>query len=92
MLKDGKLWIAKNENPQYLHPKMANRHGLIAGATYTCRVVLADGTEDETCPFVPQINPQPQAAPAASKMLQNSRIYIIRGEQHYTIEGLKMKN
>ena len=66
--------------------------GLIAGATYTCRVVLADGTEDETCPFVPQINPQPKAAPAASKMLQNSRIYIIRGEQHYTIEGLKMKN
>ncbi|MDD6035026.1 MAG: DUF853 family protein [Lachnospiraceae bacterium] len=39
MVKDGKLWIAKNENPQYLFPKMANRHGLIAGATGTGKTI-----------------------------------------------------
>ncbi len=39
MVKDGKLWIAKNENPQYLYPKMANRHGLIAGATGTGKTI-----------------------------------------------------
>lgn len=39
MIKDGKLWIAKNETPQLLHPKMANRHGLIAGATGTGKTI-----------------------------------------------------
>ena len=35
MLRDGKLLIAKGENEMFLYPKMANRHGLIAGATGT---------------------------------------------------------
>ena len=35
MYTDGKLLIAKGEKPLYLLPKMANRHGLIAGATGT---------------------------------------------------------
>jgi type IV secretory pathway VirB4 component len=33
------LWIAKGENPVYLLPSMANRHGLIAGATGTGKTV-----------------------------------------------------
>ena len=33
------LWIATSEEPIYLVPKMANRHGLIAGATGTGKTV-----------------------------------------------------
>lgn len=39
MVENGKLFIAKNENPVFLYPKMANRHGLIAGATGTGKTV-----------------------------------------------------
>ncbi|MBR2407859.1 MAG: DUF853 family protein [Lachnospiraceae bacterium] len=39
MVKDGKIWIAKNDTPQFLFPKMGNRHGLIAGATGTGKTV-----------------------------------------------------
>lgn len=35
MFIDEKIWIAKGDQPVYLLPKMANRHGLIAGATGT---------------------------------------------------------
>ena len=37
--QDGKLWIATGETPIYLNPRMANRHGLIAGATGTGKTV-----------------------------------------------------
>ena len=37
--QDGKLWIATGETPIYLDPRMANRHGLIAGATGTGKTV-----------------------------------------------------
>ena len=35
MLRDNKIWVANTENGEnvFLLPKMANRHGLIAGAT-----------------------------------------------------------
>lgn len=39
MVKDGKIWIAKNDNLQFLYPKMGNRHGLIAGATGTGKTI-----------------------------------------------------
>jgi len=41
MIRDGKIWMANNENgePVYLLPKMANRHGLIAGATGTGKTI-----------------------------------------------------
>ena len=37
MLKDGKIWIAQNDQGEniFILPKMANRHGLVAGATGT---------------------------------------------------------
>ena len=56
MLKDGKIWIANTENgePMYLLPKMANRHGLIAGATGTGKTVtlkvLAESFSDMGVP------------------------------------------
>ncbi len=41
MYKEGKLLIGKNAAGEgvYLNPKMANRHGLIAGATGTGKTV-----------------------------------------------------
>ena len=30
-----KIWLATSDHPIYLEPGMANRHGLIAGATGT---------------------------------------------------------
>ncbi|MGN1083855.1 MAG: helicase HerA-like domain-containing protein, partial [Lachnospiraceae bacterium] len=39
MVKDGKIWMSQNETPQFLYPKMANRHGLIAGATGTGKTI-----------------------------------------------------
>ena len=48
MLHDGKIWVGSCANgPVYLLPHMANRHGLIAGATGTGKTVslkvLAEG-------------------------------------------------
>ena len=39
MYKDGKLLIAQGKESVYLSPNMANRHGLIAGATGTGKTV-----------------------------------------------------
>lgn len=42
MVKDGKIWLAQNlsdGSDLYLLPQMANRHGLIAGATGTGKTV-----------------------------------------------------
>ena len=40
MLTDNKIWMAQSENKNlYLLPKMANRHGIIAGATGTGKTV-----------------------------------------------------
>lgn len=56
MLRDGKIWIANNINnePVYLNPSMANRHGLIAGATGTGKTitlkVLAESFSDMGVP------------------------------------------
>lgn len=54
MLKDGKIWIGVSKNMAedrgFLLPSMANRHGLIAGATGTGKTVtlkvLAEGFSD----------------------------------------------
>ena len=54
MLQDNKILIGKGENPVYLLPSMANRHGLIAGATGTGKTVtmkvLAEGFSDMGVP------------------------------------------
>ena len=39
MYYDNKAWIGTGEYKAYLLPKMANRHGLIAGATGTGKTV-----------------------------------------------------
>ena len=49
-----KIWIATSEKPIYLNPGMANRHGLIAGATGTGKTVtlkvLAESFSDMGVP------------------------------------------
>ena len=49
-----KVWIATGETPVYLEPSMANRHGLIAGATGTGKTVtlkvLAESFSDMGVP------------------------------------------
>jgi DNA helicase HerA-like ATPase len=39
MLFEQKLWIGKNENKIFLLPNMANRHGLVSGATGTGKTI-----------------------------------------------------
>ena len=54
MLQDGKILVGKGENQVFLLPGMANRHGLIAGATGTGKTVtlkvLAEGFSDMGVP------------------------------------------
>ncbi len=56
MYKDGKVWVANTESGEnvFLLPKMANRHGLIAGATGTGKTitlkVLAESFSDMGVP------------------------------------------
>ncbi len=39
MLKNGKIWFAQSDKDIFLLPSMANRHGLIAGATGTGKTI-----------------------------------------------------
>ncbi|MBQ3484925.1 MAG: DUF853 family protein [Clostridia bacterium] len=54
MLYEGKIWVGTGENPVFLLPQMANRHGLIAGATGTGKTVslkvLAEGFSEMGVP------------------------------------------
>ncbi len=55
MFKDGKIWIGKNDEKDiYIYPQMANRHGLIAGATGTGKTttlkVMAESFSDAGVP------------------------------------------
>ena len=55
MFYDGKIWIGKSDSGnEWILPKMANRHGLIAGATGTGKTitlkVLAESFSDAGVP------------------------------------------
>lgn len=54
MYSDKKIWIGQADNKIFLHPSMANRHGLIAGATGTGKTitlkVLAESFSDMGVP------------------------------------------
>ncbi|MBR3271586.1 MAG: DUF853 family protein, partial [Clostridia bacterium] len=38
-MENGKILVGKGENKAYILPSMANRHGLIAGATGTGKTI-----------------------------------------------------
>ena len=49
-LKDShKIWLANGEIPVYLEPSMANRHGIIAGATGTGKTVTLKVLAESFC-------------------------------------------
>ncbi|WP_230532998.1 helicase HerA-like domain-containing protein [Microvirga roseola] len=54
MLEDGKIFIGKSTKPEYLDLRLANRHGLITGATGTGKTVslqvLAEGFSNAGIP------------------------------------------
>ncbi|MEO0671920.1 MAG: helicase HerA-like domain-containing protein [Pseudomonadota bacterium] len=54
MLQDGKIFVGKSTKPEYLDLSLANRHGLITGATGTGKTVtmqvLAEGFADAGVP------------------------------------------
>lgn len=54
MFYEGKIWVGTGEHPVCLLPQMANRHGLIAGATGTGKTVslkiLAEGFSEMGVP------------------------------------------
>jgi DNA helicase HerA-like ATPase len=54
MLTDGKIFVGKSTKPEYLDLRLANRHGLITGATGTGKTVslqvLAEGFSDAGVP------------------------------------------
>ncbi len=54
MLEDGKIFIGKSTKPEYLDLRLANRHGLITGATGTGKTVslqvLAEGFSNAGVP------------------------------------------
>jgi hypothetical protein len=54
MLEDGKIFIGKSTKPEYLDLRLANRHGLVTGATGTGKTVslqvLAEGFSNAGVP------------------------------------------
>jgi hypothetical protein len=54
MLEDGKIFIGKGTKPEYLDLRLANRHGLVTGATGTGKTVslqvLAEGFSNAGVP------------------------------------------
>ncbi len=54
MEQDGKIFVGKSTKPEYLELKLANRHGLVTGATGTGKTVtlqvLAEGFSDAGVP------------------------------------------
>src|SRR6187200_887543 len=54
MLEDGKILIGKSAKPEYLTLRLANRHGLVTGATGTGKTVtlqvLAEGFSNAGVP------------------------------------------
>ena len=56
MIRDGKIWVANTDGGEqlYMLPNMANRHGLVAGATGTGKTVtlkvLAESFSDMGVP------------------------------------------
>lgn len=83
MFADNKIWIGKSDKRVYLEPKMANRHGLVAGATGTGKTitlkVLSESFSDMGVPvFIADIKGDLASIAIASTDNENMRERIGR--------------
>lgn len=93
MYTDKKIWIAQSDKNLYLLPNMANRHGLIAGATGTGKTVtmkvLAESFSDMGVPvFMADIKGDVSGMCCPGVDSQNMRDRIER----FGIEGFRYKS
>lgn len=93
MYKDNKIWIARSDKNLFLLPKMANRHGLIAGATGTGKTitmkVLAESFSDMGVPvFFSDVKGDLSGMAAAGKDTEDMQKRIAR----FGIEGWEYKS
>ena len=49
MYTENKIWMAQSDKRLYLLPSMANRHGLIAGATGTGKTITMKVMAEQRC-------------------------------------------
>ena len=92
MLKDGKIWVASSfEGTElYILPKMANRHGLIAGATGTGKTitmkVMAESFSDLGVPvFFSDVKGD------LTGMLEPGTGMDVRAKEKFGIDGFQQK-
>ncbi len=93
MYKDGKIWIAQSDKNIFLLPKMANRHGLIAGATGTGKTitmkVLAESFSDMGVPvFFSDVKGDLSGMTTPGKDTEDMQNRIVR----FGIEGWEYKS
>lgn len=63
--------------------------GLDLTATYQVRIISSDGTETLSCEFMPSEYTPKQAASGPVKVLRNSNLYILVGDNEYNAQGIK---
>ncbi len=92
MLQDGKIFVGKSVKPEYLDLKLANRHGLITGATGTGKTVtlqvLAEGFSDAGVPvFASDIKGDLSGIAAKGE----PKDFILKRVQEIGLEGYENK-
>ena len=92
MLQDGKIFVGKSVKPEYLDLKLANRHGLITGATGTGKTVtlqvLAEGFSDAGVPvFAADIKGDLSGIAAKGE----PKDFILKRVQEVGLEGYENK-
>jgi DNA helicase HerA-like ATPase len=97
MFADNKIWIGKSDKRVYLEPKMANRHGLVAGATGTGKTitlkVLSESFSDMGVPvFIADIKGDLASIAIAGTDNENMRERIGRfGIENFSYKGFPVQ-
>lgn len=97
MFADDKIWIGKSDKRVYLEPKMANRHGLVSGATGTGKTitlkVLAESFSDLGVPvFISDIKGDLASIAIAGTDNENMQERIKRfGIENFTYKGFPVQ-
>ena len=97
MFADNKIWIGKSDKRVYLEPRMANRHGLVAGATGTGKTVtlkvLAESFSDLGVPvFIADIKGDLASIAIEGTDNENMQERITRfGIDNFTYKGFPVQ-